>query len=150
MNKLINHLQLMIMQNEDVIYDLGLDGVEIEKEHQKHLKEENKYYERVITELQGLEKLKKELGIDLLFLFNKVLKEGIVDDIGNVYYAREISLGIQLYHGKPTILLKYFNQRAAYHAQSCGLNYFPQVWDLRDYKKTWWLKEDYEVMEDEK
>lgn len=130
MNKLINDLQLMIMQNEDVIYDLGLDGVELEKEHQEHLKEENKYYERVITELQGLEKLKKELGIDLLTLF-KVLKNGIYINLDNiVIFKPSTDLSLNFYLGNWYIVV--------YHSLNAGKFYFA----LKDYKKTWWLKED--------
>lgn len=124
MNKLINDLQLLIMQNEDVIYNLGLDGCGVEKEHREHLKKENKYYERVITELQELEALKKELGIDLITLF-KALKDGIivVDDNYECH-------GLSKYRGQE-IDLNIFLKRLEIKFVGC--------WNLSDYGKTWAL-----------
>ena len=98
-----------------------------------------------IHKLGQLEDLEEELGCPLDVVF-KALKEGIIvcddDNIDVSYKPIEISLGVQLYLGKLTFVLKNFDQVDAVICDSFGLNYFPDFWLLKDYQKTWWLKGD--------
>ena len=85
-----------------------------------------------IEKLGTIEDLEEELGIDLITLF-KALKDGIYVKDDN-YGCRGVSE-----HKGQEIELNIFLKRLEIKFVGC--------WDLSDYKKTWWLKED---LEDEK
>ena len=86
------------------------------------IKQENKKYKD----------LEEELGIDLITLF-KALKNGIYVDLNG--FVKLIAIN--------DLSLKFYIKRwylGFYHSLNGGTFYV----DLKDYKKTWWLKEDLE------
>ena len=100
---------------------------------------------KALHKLGQLEDLEAELGCPLEIVF-KALKEGIIvldeDNNSESYKPIEISLGVQLYLGKPAFVLKNFDQVDAVICDRFGLNYFPDFWLLKDYGKTWWIGDE--------
>ena len=85
--------------------------------------------ENVFIKLLQLENFEEELGVDLITLFNKALKDGIYIDLGNiVIFKPSLDLSLKFYLGKWYI--------AYYHSLN-GKTFYV---DLKDFNKTWWIE----------
>ena len=128
----VEKLELIIkdqkrLYNKDIELSTDLGMYQNENEHLT--KDIEKYWE-----------LEQQLGCDLDVVF-KALMNGIVDK-KSTYTPIDINLGVQLYNGNPTYVIRYIDYEEAETIRSLGFNYFPKYWLLKDYQKTWWLAND--------
>ena len=135
MNRLIEHLQFQIMQNKDIIEELSLADTDslIEKEDIDYLKDENKYYEKVINELKDLQALKEELGCPL------EVREKTLDSFYCPKFENDkklLNYYVYAFNNEELFIRLIYSQYDEYYNEETTIL-------LKDYKKTWALcKED--------
>lgn len=122
-----------------------LGGVILNKNYKNNIKCDKyksckQHYKEINKKLKIYEELEQQLGCDLEVVF-KALMNGIVDK-KSTYTPIDINLGVQLYNGNPTYVIRYIDYEEAETIRSLGFNYFPKYWLLKDYQKTWWLASD--------
>lgn len=139
---------------EDLMENYGIESVEelelIIKDHKMLYNKEielsadlgmyQNENEHLTKDIEKYWELEQQLGCDLDVIF-KALMNGIVDK-RSTYTPIDINLGVQLYNGNPTYVIRYIDYDEAETIRSLGFNYFPKYWLLKDYQKTWWLVSD--------
>lgn len=116
------------MNNKELLRRIDERDYLTEREHREFLKELNKDLER----LEKYKSIEQELGIDLITLF-KALNEGI--------YQKELYFpNVKNYLDAKYLRLNTWYNQLEWTDIWNGCNVYE--FELSDYGKTWWLKED--------